>query len=66
MSVKHAILNALMLVTLLALPIQCLIDPSAEKVARRGGVMGFPIQSRDEASFFSLPPCGGETSEACS
>jgi hypothetical protein len=32
MSVKHAILNAMMLVTLLALPIQCLIDPSAENI----------------------------------
>lgn len=32
MSVKHAILNAMMLVTLLALPVQCLIDPSAVNI----------------------------------
>ncbi|MGA2189764.1 MAG: hypothetical protein ABSH33_14620 [Steroidobacteraceae bacterium] len=33
MSVKYAILNALMWITLLAFPLQCIIDPSAENVA---------------------------------
>lgn len=32
MSVRHAILNGLMLVTLLAFPIQCIIDPSVDNV----------------------------------
>jgi hypothetical protein len=33
MSVKYAILNALMWLTLLAFPLQCVIDPSAENLA---------------------------------
>jgi hypothetical protein len=33
MSVKNAILNALMWITLLAFPLQCIIDPSAENIA---------------------------------
>jgi len=33
MSIKYAILNALMCLTLLAFPLQCVIDPSAENVA---------------------------------
>jgi hypothetical protein len=33
MSVKYAILNALMWLTLLAFPLQCAIDPSAENIA---------------------------------
>jgi hypothetical protein len=33
MSIKHAILNTLMGLTLLAFPLQCAIDPSAENIA---------------------------------